>query len=711
VNTYILRTDSSGYANFSVRSRLQDTVGPFTIDARIVDTDGNILTQGSAGYDFVGVKLLFDNDLINFADAVIGKTYEKTVTLKNEGSLLAGNVKVEFQTPNLFEISDEGTCSGIIDGSKNLAIDESCSFTIAIETPSRNSFLDQLIITSSTIGNKIPSSVFARGITPARIISENGLFVGTHVINGDPLETSIVFSNVGDETARNFQAFAVEQSSSFNFEFNCTNLLPGRSCRMDVSYNPTSIPNPILNTEIVVLAIGDLAEFATEIRIPIQIYHSSLKFTSNDPGINLNNCYELQVRGFEVDNDNLDFSEDIPLNLRSTGNGQFYQDLNCSFPITSVVMPANTYLTPAFYYKPTAPGNQILFAESSELSSAVKSFEIYKDPVDIEIRFGDAQNGLTDRLLADRLAVRAVDEDGKGIPNIPMSVTILKEIAKEPQKILNPEFNTGIANWETLAGTVEWFRGFGGTLRLSSLTSIAEARSSSIGLIAGQNYYLGVKVSESTGVPASANLIVSIEDTLTGNVLDSFEIEGKRTKIFKYTATSDNVKIRLKTKSFAAGTRVYVDSVFFTDDLLPAPSSPIQFGTIISPNPIKTDFDGPGVASILYQTPSAPTLIAIKFNSPYPSLNNKEVVFSVNIEFPTNITGILGDLTINSVTGPTLIKNGANNLSQLQEISGYNWNATTKILTFFQTKPPRILKPPYFVINISLLFIVQIYYL
>ena len=391
----------------------------------------------------------------------------------------------------------------------------------------------------------------------------------------------------------------------------------------------------------------------------------------------------MQVKGFDVEGSDLDFSSDLSLDLRNEGGtGSFYIDPNCaSAPISSVNMPANTFLSDIFYFQPTSAGNQILYAESSELSSAIKSFEIYKDPSDLEIKFGNAQNTLVDKVLPQNLITKVIDEDGKGIPNIDLKAVLMEDISQKNQLIKNPTFNRDIADWEVVTGSVSWFRGFGGSMRLEAIESIPEVMSSPIGLNIGQKYSLSAKIAEQTGLEEAGRIVISIIDTLSEEVYEEFSFTGKETRIFEHTATSESIRLRIKTVGFSPATRIYLDNLFFTEELQEAPSNPLIYGTLTDSFPLYSDFVGPGNVSMGYQSGKVPLLAIVKVSSDYSSLTGKNVLYSINIEIPTNITGLLGSLTIDPTNGVTLTKNGGDNIAQLEAIDGYNWNEITKTMT------------------------------
>lgn len=681
-NTYLIRTDGDGYANFNLKSRIRDSVGIFKIEAKILDSDLNLLSSGVKEYEFIGTKLVFDEENYNLGETVIGKEYEKEIVLTNEGSLDAQNIAITFNE-NFFYIKDEKTCQGILSGSKNLNIGESCSFDIAFTATSRTNFFDDMKIETATFGTKNPATVFAKGINPATLSSEVVRYIDTHVINGPPLKTNISFTNIGDETAINIQAYTLKENNSFQYNFNCSEIKAGRSCLLELTYDPLSIPDKLLETQLVIVGIGEDARFGTEVRIPITINHSSLQFTSQDPGININTCYQLQVKGFDVEDSELDFSNDISLFLRNEeGMGNFYIDPNCaSSPISSVNMPANTYLSEIFYFKPTTSGNQILYAESTELSSAIKSFEIYKDPSKLEILFGNAQNIFVERLLVEKMTTKVIDEDGKGIPNIPLYAEILEDISQKFQLIKNPTFNNSIVDWEVINGEVSWFRGFGGSMRMDAIESIPEVRSSPIGLTIGDKYHFSGSIIEQTGLPEAGRIIIIIEDTLTGEKYYEVSFSNKETRVFEYIADSESIRLRIKTAGFSPATRVYLDNIYFSEELQLAPINPIIYGSLMDSFPLNSDFMGPGNVSMGYQSGRIPMLGVVKVYSTHPSLLNESLLYSVNVKIPTNITGILGSLTVDKENGVSLIKNGGNNLAQLETIDGYSWNEITKTMT------------------------------
>lgn len=681
-NTYLIRTDEAGYANFNLKSRIRDSVGVFKVVAKIVDNDLNQLSYGEKEYEFIGTKLVFDQESYNLGETVIGKKYIREITLTNEGSLDAQNVGIKFNDV-YFQIEDEKSCFGISTSSKSLAIGEACSFDISFNADQRTNFFDDMIIESATFGTKNPATVFAKGINPATLSSEVTQLVDTHIINGPPLEFSVSFTNIGDEPAINIQAYTTKENNSFQYNFNCTKLDPGRSCLLDITYDPETIPEKLLETELIIVAVGEDARFGTEVRIPLTINHSSIAFTSEDPGININRCYQLQVKGYDVAGSELDFSNDIELTLRNEGGmGAFYIDPNCaSAPITTVNMPANTFLSDVFYFRATTPGNQILYAESSELASAIKSFEIYKDPTGLEIKFGNAQNTLVDKILPQNLITKVIDEDGKGIPNIDLKAVIMEDISQKNQLIKNPTFNRDIGDWEVINGSVSWFRGFGGSLRFEAIESIPEIKSSPIGLNIGQKYNFSAKIAEQTGLPEAGRIIISIEDSITGETYKEVSFTGKETRIFEYVSDSQSVRLRMRTVGFSPATRIYLDNIFFTEEIQEAPENPIIYGNLTDTFPLYSDFEGPGNVSMGYQSGKVPLLGIIKVSSDYPSLAGISLLYSVNVEIPTNITGILGSLTVDPSNGVTLTKNGGDNIAQLNEIDGYSWNSITKTMT------------------------------
>lgn len=681
-NTYLIRTDSAGYANFNLKSRIRDSVGEFKVVAKIIDSDLNELSVGEKDYEFIGTKLVFDQENYNLGETVIGKKYIQNVVLTNEGSLDAQNIGIIFND-NYFIIEDEKTCSGIKTGSKNLNIGESCSFDIAFTADRRTNFFDDMQINTATFGTKNPATVFAKGINPATLSSEVTQFVETHIINGDPLESSISFTNIGDETAINIQAYTLKENSSFQYNFNCTELKPGRSCLLDITYDPETIPEKLLETDLVIVGIGEDARFGTEVRIPITINHSSIAFTSTDPGINLNRCYPLQVKGFDVQGSELDFSQDIILELRNEGgSGNFYIDPNCaSSPINLVNMPANTFLSEQFYFQPTSAGNQVLYAESSELASAIKSFEIYKNPSKLLIKLGNAQNTLIDKILPQNLVTQVVDEDGKGVPNIELSAVMMEDISQKNQLIKNPTFNKGIDDWEIISGNVTWFRGFGGSMKLEAIESIPQVKSSPIGLNIGQKYNFSAKIAEQTGLEEAGRIIISIEDSISGEVYKEESFTGKETRIFEYEAESESIRLSIRTAGFSPATRVYLDNIFYTEEIQEAVANPIIYGSLTDSFPLYSDFTGPGNVSMGYQSGKVPLLAIIKVYSENEYLENENVLYSINTQIPTNITGLLGSLVIDQENGVSLTKNGGDNIAQLEQLDGYSWNPITKTMT------------------------------
>lgn len=681
-NTYSIRTDDAGYANFNLKSRVRDSVGVFKVEAKIIDNDLNLLSYGMKEFEFIGTKLIFDKENYNLGETVIGKEYEQEVILTNEGSLDAQNIAITFND-EFFYIKEENSCLGIVLGTKNLNIGESCSFIIAFTATARTNFFDDMKIDTATFGTKNPATVFAKGINPATLSTEVTQYVDTQVINGDPLETSISFTNIGDETAINIQAYTLKENNSFQYSFNCTEVGPQRSCLLNLVYSPDSIPEQLLETQLVIVGVGKDVRFGTEVRIPITINHSSLTFTTKDPGININTCFELQVQGFDVEGSDLDFGNDIPLSLRNDGgSGNFYIDPNCaSAPISIVNIPSNTFLSDKFYFKPTSPGNQILYAESSELASAIKSFEIYKDPSNLEIKFGNAQNTLVDKILPEKMITKVVDVDGKGIPNIPLKAIILEDISQKFQLIKNPTFNSSLIDWEIISGEISWFRGFGGSLKMEAIESIPQIKSSPIGLNIGDTYFLSATIAEQTGLPEAGRIIIQVQDTLSGAVYKEFSFTGKETRVFEYIAESESIRLNIKTAGFSPATRVYLDNIYFTEVLEEAPLNPIIYGTLTDNFPQYSDFIGPGNVSMGYQSGKVTLLGIVKVFSDHPSLDGKSALYSINTEIPTNITGILGSLVIDKDNGIALTKNGGDNLAQLESIDGYNWNPITKTLT------------------------------
>ncbi len=679
-NTYLLRTDSNGYANFNLKSRIKDTVGDFIIEAKIVDTDLNVLSSGETQFKFLGAKLLFEQDLYNFANVVINNEVTKSVVLKNDGSLDAQNIQVFFDE-EYFEIKDEGTCLGVTEGTLSLLMNTSCSFTLSFTAPSKNSYFDNMRIQSSTVGNKISSDVYGVGINPAKLASSVPIFVGTHVVgSNEPLSGSIVFNNIGDESAVGLSAFTELENESFSFDITCTKIESGRSCVINFDYNPNQIPSTILNTGLVIQGVGEIAGNGTQVRIPIEILHSSMRFKQTDPGINIGKCYELQVEAFDTEDSLFDFSQNLVLGLDNGGeNGQFYSDLNCGAPITTITMPANSYLTPKFYYKAMSPGVHIIKTISSELASAMKSFVIYKEPKRVEIVSGNFQKLFTERPLPQKIILKVVDEDGNGVPNIPVSFTQLDDIRNQTQLITNSNFSSSIAGWTPSDTTlVSWFRGFSGSIRLASTTAIASATSSVIPVVPNSNYIYAVQVSEVIGSPSTSNIKVTI---LNGSaVIDQKVISGVKVGVFriKIPAGVESVRMKLETTGFSRTTASFIESVFFVNDLPDAPINTIKFGTVSSTIP--STFLGPGEIDVNFETGKVPLISIIKANSTNSTITGSDVIISSNVEFPTNIQGLFGDLVISS-TGPSLIKNGGNNLPELQGISGYSWNSTTKTLS------------------------------
>lgn len=680
---HTIRTDSQGYANFQLKSKVQDPVGPFVVEAKILDNEANVLAVGTNDqFKFVGVNLAFEFPIYNYARTVISNKTIKNVKLENKGSMNAQNVGLQF-TEEYFILENEGTCYGISSATLNLDVNASCEFELSFTPNQRTAFFDYMKVTSSNFGTKGISDVYGIGISPVDLNSETPRFVATHIIGqNEALSGFVVFNNIGDETAINLAAKTLDENQSFNFQFTCESLESGRSCVLDFIYEPQTIPNPILNTQIAISGIGQQAGLLDEVKIPVEIIHSSMRFTTSDPGININRCYELQVEGFDTEEDNLDYSQNIPLSLSNEGAaGSFYFDLNCSTPISSVSIIANTYKTNKFYYKATAPGFHVLSANSPEIASAVKGFKIYKEPSSLAIAGGNSQNSYTDRVLNPSLILKVIDEDGNGIPNIPLSLTLLEDITQKTQLITNPTFNSGISGWTVTSGA-QWFRGYGGSLRLASLTQAESATSTPMAVTPGSSYYYATRVSESIGTPGTAALKVQLINHANDQVIQEHILEGKKTQVFEFTPVGGQnfVKVKLSTVGYSTGTAVFVDGVFFTGSLDVATNNPVRYGVIQNTAPFVSGFTGEGEFKIDYKTGEIPALIAIKATSSYPTLIEPSALMNVNVEFPTNITGGLGDLRI-AATGVTLDKNGGNNITALSSISGYNWNSTTKTLT------------------------------
>ena len=681
-NTTVIRTDSEGFANFQLKSQKSDSVGNFIVEAKIIDNEDNVLSTGQREYTFTGTKLIFDEESYNFAESVINREYTRRIFLTNEGTLDARNISIDFDT-EFFYVKDELTCVGISEGLLNLNIGELCSFEIGVVTQDKINYFDTMKILSSTFGTKQEATVFAKGVNPATLSSQTSIIIETHITGSDPLVKKIGVTNIGDETAINLQAYTLDENNSFQYSFACSSIEAGRSCELEVTYDPITIPNKILNTELVIVGIGEDSLFGTEFRIPVEINHSSLQFTSLDPGININRCYPLKVKGFDTDDNDLNFSEDILLNLRvDNGTGDFYIDPNCaSSPITSVLMPANTFLSDQFYYKPTSSGVQILIAESSEISSAKKSFQIYKEPTSLKIRLGNAQNVLTERILPENLVTQILDEDSNGIPNISLNAQIMEDISQKSQLISNSTFSSNLNSWEIIQGSIEWFRGFGGSVQMNAIDEVPIMRSSPIVLTIGNKYNLSLKIAELAGIPQAGQIIIQVEDTLNGNIYDEYLIENKSTRIFSHIAQSESVRLIVKTAGISTGTRTFVDNIFFTSELQEASVNSSIYGSLLGNQPYISDFTGPGNVSVGFQSGNIPSLIIVKFDSDEPSLSNKEVLFSINVEIPTNILGSLGSLIIDQENGLSLVKNGGDNLAQLEELEGYNWDENSKTLT------------------------------
>jgi hypothetical protein len=683
----VIRTDINGYANFSVKSKFIDKVGNFFIKAQIVDEDSNILTEGIAEYEFVGAKLEFEIETYNFLTAIVNNEKTLNATLFNNGTIDAKNIRVFIQNNSpQYSISNEGSCLGVLAGTLNLDTMESCSLNLSFTPSARFNFFDRLSIESSTIGNKNYSALFGKGINPATLTSFESKIVGTHVIQGQNLTGSIVFSNVGDEAANSFSVEALNENNSFIFNFDdcvtVSDLEPGKRCSVNYEYNPSSIPNQELITSIRISARGLIANNLTTIEIPIEISHSSLVFNSTTRGINVFNCYPMKIKGFDSSENLLDFSNDIVLDLLTDSpSGQFYSDDNCSLPTSTVLMTGNSFLSEDFYYRSTLGGTtEILSAKSTELAQAKKSFIIYKDPISFEVVSGDSQTGETSKSLVKPLIFRTIDEDNNGIPNIPIIVDILSDISKEYQYIQNPSFNNNIDGWIVESGSAEWFKGAGASLKLISTAEIAEIVSFPILTDVNTTYNYSVKVSEATGLPEAAHIIVTLEDR-DFNVIETHIVDGVKTKAFTFTtdAITDTLYIRLKTSGQTPGTIVYIDSVFFTDELSIASGSSVQFGSITNSQPFYSPEDDLGEVSFNYEAGQLPLIPIFKINSSYSSLSGVSLLMNAQVDFPTNINGELGDFVLSN-NGPTLVKNGGDNLSQLSSVEGYSWNSTTKTL-------------------------------
>lgn len=678
-NTYTIKTDEQGYANFTLKSKYDDNVGVFNIAAKVIDDDGNILSEGIREFEFLGTKLHFDQELYNFSKVIIGQSATRLVQLINDGSMDALNVGIAVVNGN-FQISDEGNCSGIKTSSLNLAINDTCSFYIQITPQSRRSYFDQLKITTSTIGNKIPSDIYAIGINPLRFNSETPIIVDTKIIGDpNPLHQTITFTNIGDELGTTLTAFSEKENQSFTFSFDCTTLDVGRSCILSFNYLPTVIPDQILSTNIVIKGIGFMSNLGAEVKIPIEINHSSMKFANEEPGININDCFPLRILAAEVDNSDLDFSQDVGLFLRSSGTGTYYADNNCSNTISTITIPANQYKTSLFYYKPTVAGIHILRGDSNQLSSAIKSFVVYKDPANIEMVSNNFQVAYIGKQIPKPIVVKVVDEDGKGVPNIPVELKFLEDIGKKSNGVSNGLFSSGIAGWTVNSG-VSWFNGYSGVMKLFSKDVIAESISGGISVNAGQTYYYTVKVVDSFGAAGASDIVVNLEG-LDGTVIQSNEISGKATGAYvvKIPVGVDTVKIRIKTKGMSKNTLVYVDNVIMTTALGKVANDPNIFGTVS--NEIKSTFRGPGELTVNFQTGKVPMESLINATSNASNYTTgKNLLIANSVEYVTNIQGALGNFALLS-TGPVLSKNGVDNLATLQAMSGYNWNATSKTLT------------------------------
>lgn len=678
-NTYTIRTDEQGYANFSLKSNFSDKVGIFTIEANVIDNEGNVLSQGFREFEFIGAKLHFDQEIYNFSKIIIGQVSTRVVTVVNDGSMDALNVGSSLSS-SLFSISDEGSCVGIRSNSLNIPVNGSCSFSISITPQLRKSYFDQLLLTSSTIGNKQPSDVYASGVNSLRFNSETPMIIDTKII-GDPtpLHAEITFTNIGDEVGHTLVAFSEKENQSFTFAFNCTTLEVGRSCLLSIDYLPTVIPDPILSTNIVIKGIGSMSNLGAEVKIPIEINHSSMRFANQEPGININACFSLKILAADVENSDLDFSQDVGLFLRTNKLGTYYSDNNCSSSISTIIIPANTYKTSIFYYKPTEPGVHILRGDSNQLSSAIKSFVVYKDPAAIEMVSKNFQNAYVGKQLLEPVVIRVIDEDGKGVPNIPVQLKFLEDISKKTNLVSNGTFASGISGW-TYNSAVSWFNGYSGVMKFFSKDIIAEATSGNISVNEGEVYYYTVKVVDSFGTPGSADLIVNLLD-VNNNIIETRTIQGKAAGAYsiKIPTGIDTVKLNLKTKGTSRSTLVYIDNVYFSNTLAKVANDPVIYGTVS--NEIQSTFAGPGELMVNYQPSKLPIESLINATSNYYSyLSGFNLLIANSVEFQTNIKGSLGDFTLTS-SGPSLTRNGVDNLNALQSLSGYNWSAASKTLS------------------------------
>lgn len=463
----LIQTDEGGFANFSLKSKVEDTVGPFTIRARIIDNENRVLTEGLADFEFFGAKLRFSSNPINFDRIVINKDEVKDITIFNEGSVDAQGVRV-FSRDGFYSVSSEGSCPGISAGTAELGVGEACSFQLSFLPTERRKYLDVLQIETQSVNTVIPSSIFGQGINPGTIVSELPSISGTYSLAGDPFTRKIVINNLGDEDVKNVQAFVSLENSSFTFDIPCTTLGAGKSCTIDMSYNPASaIPYSTLSAEVVLQGVGVEAEFGTEFRIPLEILHSSLVFVDPDPGINLLDCYELQVRAFDIgESDPIDHSQPLPLTLTTNGTGNFYTDKGCSSVISSITIGADEFYSPLFYYRPTVPGVQVLQAQSPVIASAIHSFVVYKHPHHLVVQEGNNQDIFTEEQSLNKMIVRVVDEDGNGVPNVPVNLDILDNIRNHVNRVENGEFNDDLSNWSIRAGNARWQQDFDGSMKL-----------------------------------------------------------------------------------------------------------------------------------------------------------------------------------------------------------------------------------------------------
>lgn len=675
----VASTNMFGIINFELKSRTLDNVGDFIIEARIVDSENRVLSKGFANGSMIGADLKFSESSVSFNSNVINNPLKKIVTLTNDGRLRATNIKANFRN-NQYTISDELSCVGIIIGSLNLDASSTCQLELLFNPQQKKRYNDELYLTTDTIGSLSPLFIYGQGINPVKLHSETLNISETFEIDGEPLQKSITVSNVGDEDALDLKVSSILENQAFLFDYSCTNLIAGRNCLLTMEYLPINfIPFAELKSDLLISATGSDSGVESELKIPMTILHSSMKYITDANGINTGDCFALQVSAKEIDNDPLDHSNDIELNLSSNGYGFFYSNSNCTTLINSTKIPANTDLSEIYYYKPleSGLGTHTLRADTNTLASAVKSFKIYKEPTEIKIISGDSGSFFSGELYNEPISIKIIDEDGNGVPNIPVTFGFAK--LSLPLNS-NSTFDSDLAGWTSSSLNVKKIEEYENSVRISSNNSVEYIISEQLTLEQEQEYIINLKIKKITGETFLRGARVEVFN-INDEVISSKELNKEGVLNILLQNPPEIIYIKVSNIGVGLNSYIYVDDITISKILSIEQQNNSYNGILHLADESflqLSDTKGPGYINARYTGGSDgnESIINIYVNS--EDINSSKVI-SINAEYPTKVKGTLGDLVI-SQSGFTLLKDGVDNSVNLNN-NNFNWSQDKKTLT------------------------------